>query len=144
MSEELYDRQIVAAAREAGAAQRLAAPDVTIEEDNPLCGDRITLDLVLEDGRVAGIGHKTRGCLLTRAAASLLARRAPGADPAALRRAIASLDALLAGDPAPPAWEELAMFGPVRAVKSRHDCVRLPFRALAAALDALERRAGGD
>lgn len=143
MSEELYDRQIIAAAREAGAAQRLAAPDVTVEEDNPLCGDRIALDLALADGRVAGIGHKTRGCLLTRAAAALLTRRAPGADPAALRRAIADLEALLAGDPAPPAWPELTMFAPVRAVRSRHDCVRLPFLALARALDALDRREGG-
>lgn len=143
MSADLYNKAIVETARATATAARLSAPDVTVEEDNPLCGDMIALDLAFADGRVVALGHKTRGCLLTRAAAVIVARRAVGAELAELRRAIASLEALLAGDPAPPAWEELAMFGPVRAVKSRHDCVRLPFRALAAALDAFERAVNG-
>jgi len=139
MSTELYDAAIVATAKETAAAERLPAPDLTVEEDNPLCGDRITLDLAFADGRVAAVGHKTRGCLLTRAAAVVLARRAVGADPAELRRAIASLEALLAGKAGAPFWPELSMFEPVRAVPSRHDCVLLPFRALETALDRRER-----
>ncbi len=139
MSAELYDAAIVATAKATAEAERLPAPDVTVEEDNPLCGDRITLDLVFADGRVAAIGHKTRGCLLTRAAAVVLARHAVGADPAELRRAIASLRALLAGQGGAPVWPELAMFEPVRAVASRHDCVLLPFRALETALDRQTR-----
>jgi NifU-like protein involved in Fe-S cluster formation len=139
VSAALYDAAIVATAKETAKAERLPAPDVTVEEDNPLCGDRITLDLAFADGRVAAIGHKTRGCLLTRAAAVVLARHAVGADPAELRRAIASLRALLAGQEGAPAWPELSMFEPVRAVPSRHDCVLLPFRALETALDRRER-----
>jgi NifU-like protein involved in Fe-S cluster formation len=76
---------------------------------------------------------------LTRAAAVLLARRAPGADAAELRRAIVSLRALLAGREEAPLWPELSMFEPVRAVASRHDCVLLPFRALEVALERRER-----
>lgn len=143
MSTELYDQAIVATARETAKAERLPAPDVTVEEDNPLCGDRIALDLAFADGRIAAVGHKTRGCLLTRAAAVVLARRAVGADPAELRAAIAGLRALLAGRGGDPPWPELAMFEPVRAVASRHDCVLLPFRALETALDRHGRKAGG-
>lgn len=139
MTAELYDAAIVATAKETAKAERLPAPDLTVEEDNPLCGDRITLDLAFADGRVAAVGHKTRGCLLTRAAAVVLARHAVGADPAELRRAIASLRALLAGQEGAPAWPELSMFEPVRAVASRHDCVLLPFRALETALDRQTR-----
>jgi len=139
VSTELYDAAIVATAKETAAAERLPAPDLTVEEDNPLCGDRITLDLAFRDGRIAAVGHKTRGCLLTRAAAVVLARRAVGGDPAELRRAVASLRALLAGQDGAPAWPELSMFEPVRAVPSRHDCVLLPFRALETALDRRER-----
>lgn len=139
MSGELYDRAIVETAKETATAERLSAPDVTVEEDNPLCGDRIALDLAIADGRIAAVGHKTRGCLLTRAAAVVLARRAAGAEPAELRRAIASLRALLQGREDAPAWPELAMFAPVREVRSRHDCVLLPFRALEEALDRLAR-----
>ncbi|MCX8099675.1 MAG: iron-sulfur cluster assembly scaffold protein [Geminicoccaceae bacterium] len=140
MSAELYDRAIVETAKASAEAQRLSAPDVTVEEDNPLCGDRIALDLAMADGRIAAVGHRTRGCLLTRAAAVVLARRAPGADPAELRSAIASLRDLLEGRNGPPAWPELSVFEPVRAVRSRHDCVLLPFRALEEALDRLEER----
>lgn len=139
MTAELYDAAIVATAKETAKAERLPAPDLTVEEDNPLCGDRITLDLAFADGRVAAVGHKTRGCLLTRAAAVVLARHAVGAEPAELRRAIASLRALLAGEAGTPEWPELSMFEPVRAVASRHDCVLLPFRALETALDRRAR-----
>jgi NifU-like protein involved in Fe-S cluster formation len=37
-------------------------------------------------------------------------------------------------------WPELAAFTPVHAHKSRHDCVLLPFEALAQALDETETR----
>lgn len=142
MSTELYDRRIVELAREAGGAARLASPSVTVERDNPLCGDRIALDVELADGRVRAVGHRTRGCLLTRAAAVLVARHAPGAAPSELRRAIADLEAVLRGEGSAPSWPELAIFAPVSQVKSRWDCVLLPFRALAEALDRAGRGSG--
>ncbi len=142
MSAQLYDAAILAEAKAAAGAGRLEPADVSVEGDNPLCGDRIALDLRAgAEGRVAALAHRTRGCLLTRAAASLLGRRAPGASAAELRAAIAELEALLRGEGSPERWPELAMFEPVAVVKSRHDCVLLPFRTLARALHALE--AGG-
>lgn len=105
-----------------------------LRRDNPLCGDRVTLDLALEDGTVARMAHKTRGCLLTQAAASILGRHAVGADASEARRVTDEIKALLAGEAVDPSWPELAMFRPVQAVKSRHECVLLPFEALLEAL----------
>ena len=51
---------------------RLEHPDVTAAEDNPLCGDRITIDLKIEDGKVAAVGFSGRGCAISQAAASML------------------------------------------------------------------------
>lgn len=136
---DLYDEAIVRAARETGAAARLPGPDVSVTCDNPLCGDRVTLDLRLDDaGAVAEVGHKTRGCLLTQAAATVLARHAPGATREAAAAALRDLDAALRGTGDAPisAWPETEMFRPVRAVRSRHECVLLPFQALS---DALEK-----
>ena len=46
--------------------------------DNPLCGDRVTLDVELGSaGRIARVGHVVRGCLLCEAAAVLIAEQAP-------------------------------------------------------------------
>ena len=42
------------------------------EGANPLCGDRITLQLHLSDGKIAGVGFTGRGCAISQASASLL------------------------------------------------------------------------
>ena len=58
------------------------------EGANPLCGDRITLQLRLADGKVAGVGFTGRGCAISQASASLLTDEIKGkgvADAAAMR-----------------------------------------------------------
>jgi nitrogen fixation NifU-like protein len=50
----------------------LADPSVTREGANPLCGDRITLQLTVRDGVVAEVGFTGRGCAISQASASLL------------------------------------------------------------------------
>jgi nitrogen fixation NifU-like protein len=42
------------------------------EGANPLCGDRITLQLRLSGGKIAGVGFTGRGCAISQASASLL------------------------------------------------------------------------
>lgn len=141
VSDAMYDAAIVALAKEAFGAGRLEAPDASVECDNPLCGDRITLDLKGHDGHVGAIGHKTRGCLLTKAAASLIGREAPGADAARLAALEAAVrEVLQTGTSSDP---HLAIFAPVAAVRSRHDCVLLPFRALDQAIAALPQDSRG-
>ncbi len=139
MNSGLYNQRIIEAARRARKQGRLEQADIRVTRDNPLCGDRITLDLRLEDGRIAAIGHKTRGCLLTEAAAAILAERGQDATLQTLRRVRDDLARLLAGEMVDPVWPELAIFRPVAEVKSRHECVLLPFEA---ALEALARAAG--
>ncbi|MFO1075582.1 MAG: iron-sulfur cluster assembly scaffold protein [Geminicoccaceae bacterium] len=112
----------------------MANPQGSATCDNPLCGDQVTLDLRLDGDRIAEIAQLTRGCVLTQAAASVLAERLAGADAAALGRAADEVRRLLAGETLMPAWPELMMFTPVHEVRSRHECVTLPFEAAAQAL----------
>jgi nitrogen fixation NifU-like protein len=44
----------------------------TQEGANPLCGDRITLQLRVADGQIEGVGFTGRGCAISQASASLL------------------------------------------------------------------------
>ena len=44
----------------------------TQEGANPLCGDRITLQLRVADGEIAGVGFTGRGCAISQASTSLL------------------------------------------------------------------------
>jgi nitrogen fixation NifU-like protein len=140
MSDELYHRAILELAKKARLMGRLEAPQASVTVDNPLCGDRVTLDLSLADGRVLEVGHKVRGCLLCEAATAAIGERAPGETPAALRAVAQDLSDAIARAPdmAGRRWPELAAFAPVHAHKSRHECVLLPFQALAQALDRAE------
>ena len=50
----------------------LAAPEVAHEGLNPLCGDRVRIELRLESGRVAAARFDGEACMIALAAASLL------------------------------------------------------------------------
>jgi nitrogen fixation NifU-like protein len=50
----------------------LDQPSVTREGANPLCGDRITLQVHVADGIVDQVAFSGRGCAISQASASLL------------------------------------------------------------------------
>lgn len=136
MSDEFYQETIVALAKAAHGAGRLEQAKRRATVDNPLCGDRATVEIIVANDRVAALRHSVRGCLLCKASASLLGLRAPNAPKDELIANAAALDAMLdGGKPLPPGvWPELAAFQPVQRHKSRFDCVKLPFQAARAAL----------
>lgn len=141
MNDDLYHARLLALARTRDGAGRLDPPARAGEADNPLCGDRVRVTLRLTGERIDALAHETRGCLLCEASAAAIARHAAGADVTGFRAVADALRGWLKGEqPLPPqAWPELADFAPVRPVRSRHDCVMLPFEA---ALDALATSSG--
>ena len=56
----------------------LEHPDISYEDANPLCGDRIRVDLNVEDGRIADIRFSGNGCSISQAAASMLCEAVQG------------------------------------------------------------------
>ncbi|MBF8290543.1 MAG: system FeS assembly protein, NifU family [Chloroflexi bacterium] len=71
----------------------LEGANASHEGANPLCGDRITLQLRLADGKVAGVGFTGRGCAISQASASLLTDEVKG-KAAAAAAAMTSQDVL--------------------------------------------------
>jgi NifU-like protein involved in Fe-S cluster formation len=139
MSDPLYRKELLRLAADAHGAGRLAAPHASGTMFNPACGDKVTMDLELESGRITMIGHDTRACVLSQASASILGETLRGADRAAverLRQEIAAMLASRAGAPTPP-FERYAVFEGAVAYESRHRCVLLPLDAALAAFDAL-------
>ena len=134
MNDQLYQDRIVALAKAKTGAGKLAAPTRSARRDNPLCGDRVIIDVRLDgEGRIAEIAQQVRGCLLCQASASALASVAVGRDRAGIEavrhdaeKAIGRAD----GQPDEP----FAAFAPVKAHKARHECVLLPIEALQDAL----------
>jgi nitrogen fixation NifU-like protein len=130
--EDVYQTELLRLAARATGAGRLAEPDASAMVDNPLCGDRITVDLQLADGRIAALGYEVKACVLCQASASLIGAHATGASDAEIQEVERAVAAMLRGKGEAPGgeWADYARFAPVRAHKSRHECVMLPFQAL--------------
>lgn len=136
---EIYHRAIQTLAQEAVGEGKLEAPSGTAFLDNPLCGDNVDMQVRTEHARITAIGHKVRGCLLCRAAASLIGKRASGSSLDDIERVTKEVGSFLRDKaPVPERWEELELFLPVQGHASRYGCVELPFKALIHALRAAE------
>ena len=134
MSDQLYQDRIVALAKAKTGAGMLAAPTKSARRDNPLCGDRVTIDVRLDgQGRITEIAHQVRGCLLCQASASALSSVAVGRDMAGIAAVRHDAERAI-GREAGEAAEPFAAFAPVATHKSRQECVLLPFEALKDAL----------
>jgi nitrogen fixation NifU-like protein len=137
VSEALYHAALVARARNAFGKGRLSDAAGSATVDNPLCGDRVTLDLAVKDGRIEAIAHHVRGCLLCEAAAATIAEFCRGSGKEELDAIARAARKLMAeGGDVEPRWQCLEIFRPVHAAKSRRDCVLLPFEALKRAASA--------
>ena len=134
---DLYQTDLLRLAAAADGAGRLDEPRVSATLDNPLCGDCVTMDIRLDGDRITALAHETKACVVCQAASAVIARHAEGLNAEKLAAERAAIDALLKGEePGEGHWAELDLFRPVARVKSRHACVRLPFRTLEAALSA--------
>jgi nitrogen fixation NifU-like protein len=56
----------------------LEHPSVTAEGVNPLCGDELAVELLVEDGVVRDVRFNGRGCAISQAAASMISEVAKG------------------------------------------------------------------
>lgn len=131
MSDALYQDEILARAKDSAREGRIESPSKTATLDNPLCGDRVTLDFTLDGERITKVRHFVRGCALCKASAATLAADLEGKSTTSVAEVAASLDGILAGGGTAGVW---SAFLPVARHKSRHDCVRLPLQTANAAL----------
>jgi len=53
-------------------------PDITYEDANPLCGDKLRMDFKVKDGTIEQVRFSGTGCSISQAAASMLCERIEG------------------------------------------------------------------
>jgi NifU-like protein involved in Fe-S cluster formation len=135
----LYSDQILALGARIPLCGRLPAPAASAERASPLCGSRVTVELVAAGGRITAFAQEVRACALGRAAAAVLGAQVIGRNRAEISAARDQLRAMLVADgqtPDPP-FEQLAVLRPAHAHRNRHASILLPFEATLAALDAI-------
>jgi len=140
MIDDLYSAKILSLVANMPRAGRLRAPDASAEKIAKLCGSKITVDVVLEDGAVADFAQDVRACALGQASAAILGANIIGAREGEIEVARDALRAMLKDNgPAPLGrFSELAVLEPVKDYPARHASTLLAFEA---ALEAV-RNAG--
>ena len=137
-AEDIYQDVILDRARKPRHQRRLEAVSVSAEERNPLCGDRVFVELdVTADGRVAALGYRARACAICVAAADLMAEIVPGMAVTEVGYAAESFEAALRKGAAIPAESSIAALGvftSLHATPSRIQCALLAWRAVTTAL----------
>jgi len=109
------------------------------EGHNPLCGDRLSLDLQLTGDRIEDVRFEGKGCAISTASASMMTEAIKGKDRAAIGALFEKVHRLLTqNDAAPPDLGKLAALSGVREFPMRVKCATLCWHTLNA---ALERRA---
>ncbi len=76
--EELYKEVILDHYRAPRNKGRLDPHDVTLERNNPLCGDELELFLKFDDGSLEGIAFEGKGCSISLASASMMTEKVKG------------------------------------------------------------------
>ncbi len=78
MSMDYYREYILDHYRNPRNHGTLEQPDVHSEDTNPLCGDQLAMDLLLEGDHVKEVRFQGRGCAISQASASMLSEMIEG------------------------------------------------------------------
>jgi nitrogen fixation protein NifU and related proteins len=118
----------------------LEGADITGEGANPLCGDEITIFLIVRDGVVRDVRFEGKGCSISQASASMMTEQIKGRPVEEARGLIAAFKAMMHGEPANGDLGDLEALQGVRKFPVRVKCATLGWVTLEGALQELASR----
>ncbi len=134
--DQLYQGVIIEHDRSPRNFRKLDAPTHHIEARNPLCGDEVSLEFVVDDsGRIADAAFQGRGCAVSKASASMLTGAVQGKTTAEARELAGQFQALLRGEPVDQTrLGKLKVFAGLSAYPMRVKCATMAWHAMNEAL----------
>jgi NifU-like protein involved in Fe-S cluster formation len=140
MLDDIYNKRILELAANIPRLGRLDAPHASAVAHSKLCGSKVTVDLMMQDGRVTDFAHDVKACALGQASSSIMAQQVLGSTAEELRDIRAQMQKMLKENGAPPGgkWSDAAVLQPVRAFKARHASTLLTFDAVVDAVAQIE------
>ena len=72
MSEDIYKEIILDHYRNPRNKGSLSNAEISAQDNNPVCGDRLSIDIKLEDNVVSDIKFDGEGCAISQSSASIL------------------------------------------------------------------------
>jgi nitrogen fixation protein NifU and related proteins len=133
---ELYQEVILDHSKRPRNFGELAGANRRAEGYNPLCGDRETVFIRLEDDLLKDVGFRGAGCAISTASASMMTEAVKGKTRAQAEALFERFHDLITGKDGrnEPELGKLTVFSGVREFPVRVKCATLPWHTLRAAL----------
>lgn len=143
--DQLYQSVIIEHDRSPRNFRKLDAPTHHAEGHNPLCGDEVELEFVVDaDSKIVEAAFQGRGCAVSKASASMLTMAVQGKTIAEARELGHLFQALLKHEPTDEArLGKLKVFAGLGAYPMRVKCATMAWHAMNAALRAERTEDGG-
>lgn len=77
--DDLYKEIILDHYRSPRGEGSIDGATIEVDQNNPMCGDEIHLQLVIDDGQLATVAHTGHGCSISRASTSMMTEVTAGA-----------------------------------------------------------------
>ena len=145
--EDLYRQVILDHYRNPRNAGSIEQPDAAAEGNNPLCGDEVTVEVVLDAGVIVDAAVRGRGCSISQASASMMAETIVGETVDAVVMLTSRVKSMLdieEGDPGLDPERPGAVLGDIEALAGvkqfpvRIKCADLAWTTLEEALAAMD------
>lgn len=131
---DLYQDMIFDHYRQPRNYGRLENANHKAEGYNPLCGDKVTLTLILKDGVIHDLKFEGAGCAISTASASLMTESLKGKTVEEALSMLEDFKALVTGASVAKDMGKLSVLAGVQAFPQRVKCATLAWHTLQAAL----------
>lgn len=139
---ELYQQVILDHNKKPRNFHKLETANKTAEGYNPLCGDQLTVYLLLEDEVVKDVSFEGSGCAISKAAASMMTQSVKGKTRAEAEQLFDEFHRMVTGEldeeTTPNNLGRLKIFSGVRDFPARVKCASLSWHTMHAALTGQE------
>ena len=136
---DLYQELVIDHSKRPRNFRRLDGANLTAQGYNPLCGDRVTIYLKFENGRVQDIAFEGSGCAISTASTSMMTEAVKGKTKEEAQAVFERFHDLVTGIHRPQASEpplgKLEVFSNVSDYPVRVKCATLAWHTLRSALE---------
>jgi len=135
---DLYQEVILEHSRHPRNYRAMESASHRVEGFNPLCGDRFTIYLDLQDGAIRDVSFQGSGCAISKASASMMTQTLKGKSAGEAEELFNKFHDLVTGQGSTEDLGKLAVFAGVSEFPVRVKCATLSWHALRAALQGKE------
>ncbi len=131
---DLYQQVILDHRKQPRNFRKMPEANRQVDGHNPLCGDKLTVYMLVHDGIVQDISFEGSGCAISTASSSMMTERLKGKTVKRAEALFKGFQSLATSGSAPEEMGKLMVFSGVSEFPMRVKCATLPWHTMHAAL----------